>query len=94
MRTFSQITLMQIIREVQEEGVPKFSRSQFYRWAKRDNWPMPPRTGGHWRAFGNDFIDPNHEIANYYKILIKKANGFDVVVPKIPEILKHYNPST
>ncbi len=67
-REFSFITVSQIVREVQEEGVPRFSRSTFYRMIKKYGWPVPASTAGKWRRF-------DVEDANYYKDLIKKAYG-------------------
>lgn len=68
MREFSFITVAQIVREIREEGVPRFSRSTFYRMIKKYGWPMPPRTAGNWRRF-------DREAADYYKDLVKKAYG-------------------
>lgn len=59
---------MQIVREVREEGVPRFSRTTFYRMVKKYNWPLPSRTGSNWRRF-------TREEAEQYKSLIKKAYG-------------------
>lgn len=68
MREFSFITVSQIIREVQDEGVSRFSRSTFYRMIKKGILPVPPRTAGEWRRF-------DRESAEKYKALIKKAYG-------------------
>lgn len=68
MREFSFITVAQIVREVRDEGVPRFSRSTFYRLIKRQNWPMPVRTSGNWRRF-------TRKEADQYKELIKKSYG-------------------
>lgn len=68
MREFSFITVAQIVREIREEGVPRFSRSTFYRMLKKYNWPVPNRTAGKWRRF-------DRESATNYKKLIKEAYG-------------------
>jgi excisionase family DNA binding protein len=68
MREFSFLTVSQIVREVQEEGVPRFSRSTFYRMIKRGILPVPARTAGAWRRFSREEVEK-------YKKLIKKAYG-------------------
>lgn len=67
-RQFSFNTVSDIVREVREDGVPRFSRSTFYRMVKRYGWPIPVRTAGGWRRFTPEQVE-------YYKSLIKKAYG-------------------
>jgi hypothetical protein len=72
-RKFSFPTVIQLVEEVREEGVPRFSRSTFYRMVKRYGWPLPKRTAGKWRRFDTD---PGSQYSlEHYKALIKKAYG-------------------
>lgn len=66
---FSFITVGQIVKELQAEGVYKFARSTFYRLEKKiENFPKPNRTIGNWRSYSRDS-------AEEIKRIIKQAYG-------------------
>jgi hypothetical protein len=67
---FSFITVGQIVKELQAEGVYKFARSTFYRLEKNEklHFPQPNRTIGNWRSY-------SREAAEEIKRIIKQAYG-------------------
>lgn len=75
MREFSFPTVARLVREIQEEGIPRFNRTTFYRLVKKYGWPAPKRTAGKWRRFDED---PNSPFSlENYKRLIKKHYGIE-----------------
>lgn len=72
-RKFSFPTVQQLVDELREEGIPRFSRSTFYRMVIRYGWPMPKRTAGKWRRFEED--PKKVGSLEFYKNLVKKAYG-------------------
>lgn len=95
MREFSFITVTQLVREVKMEGLPRFSRTTFYRLVKKEKWPVPAKTGGGWRSFGlknpQTEADKRAVSLSYYKALIKKHYNMVVEIPERPDGLMDFD---
>jgi len=74
-RQFSFPTVTDLVEEVKKSGVPRFSRTTFYRLVRDKAWVLPKRTQGGWRRFSED----PKEIGSiaYYVHLIRLHYGLD-----------------